>query len=129
MNNNKPNQAYTDNDAFIGTGLTLAFRSENYSNGWRNVYAPSADAVAWDRPDLVGTDNLFAIESNNFPGCFSYAVITPVASKQTKVLGSKACYAPRGYRVRVEFVNPDVAEVLGAGFEGWLLDELDPASR
>ena len=86
-------------------------------NEWRTLSAPLAGTAAWDLGADVDETNLFAVESNVFPGCFTYARITPVARKETPVPHASGSY---GYRVSVEFINSDPADN-SAAFTAWVV--------
>jgi hypothetical protein len=105
MNNNTTNQPHDKNPEFIGTACRVAFRAtDNGSEQWRQLYAPTAFATAWDG----APEGVVAVESR-FEGVFSYVAVTPVARKATPVLDGKAFGGPYGYRVNLTF-DPGTAD-------------------
>lgn len=105
-----------NNPAFTNIG-TIVFDRGTHAADYRTLAVTDAEVIAWDAPEHADTDNLFAVESFNFPGVFSYAVVEPVARKSTRIGGNDS--NALGYRVRVTFINEEIHEFIG--HEAWIL--------
>lgn len=120
MNDNTANKPHNENPEFIGTGSSLTWKSD--SPAWRELYAPTEFALAWDCPVAPEGAVILAAEARHRPGVFTYVAICPLRNRGTsKVHGSRAYYAPRGYRVHAQFLGADGA-VEGDAFEAWIVD-------